>query len=601
MATISPSGDLADHAARLRTIRDKVQRVAVEAGREDLVPLLDDSRLESSGGPARIVVAGETNRGKSSLINALLARALLSPVGADVTTSCWVEFSYGTQDEATVFLATQDAAVPRGKPIGLHEVEQYVSLDEVSSPVLGVEIRVPAGLLRHVTLVDTPGVGGLVVGHARTTLTALKNADALLFVCDSTQPILAPEVEFLIEATARVSTIAVTIAKSDNPGAEDVVAETVARLATRPELRDRPIYSVSARLAELATEAADPVRAARLANLAGMEELTTALTGQMAAETARTRIVGVAKTTVAVARQLAQNAGKAATDLAAARERQQVLQSEIHRLTEALDDQPGLIALVEHKLALLEGRPRDRFDSTVATIRERYAGEAERAPSAQLKTLAVRMVEDITAASITSLEGATEDAITLVRDLMRDLNAEEEFADIPLRDPRNLNLQLGEPPPPNGPLALQTVAELMSAAVGVSVVTGVGAVAAGIALAAGTGWWLIRASNEQQRRSDLRAWVVRSATESRPAFAKELQDRVSTVRRYVAAVLPVQLAAHRRKLQRLEAELAAFSQADAQSRHATKARVAGLENHLTQLAQDATELLTDIESRGAVQ
>ena len=43
-----------------------------------------------------MVVVGETKRGKSSLVNALLRQPALSPVDLAVATSAFIEFRYGT-------------------------------------------------------------------------------------------------------------------------------------------------------------------------------------------------------------------------------------------------------------------------------------------------------------------------------------------------------------------------------------------------------------------------------------------------------------------------------------------------------------------------
>lgn len=168
-----------------------------------------------------------------------------------MTTACWLEFTYGDADEAVVLIADPEAlGAPRRIPIELRELEQYAALQEISDPVLGVEVRLRTPLLRDLILVDTPGVGGLLAGHSRTTLAALKRADALLFVCDATQPILAPEVDFLIEAATRVPTIVIAATKRDmNPDFEVVVAQTRSRVSEQPSLRTVPVFTVAATLA----------------------------------------------------------------------------------------------------------------------------------------------------------------------------------------------------------------------------------------------------------------------------------------------------------------------------------------------------------------
>ena len=134
--------------------------------------------------PARVVVVGEKKRGKSSLINALLRRPDLLPVDADIATSVHVTVYAADAEEAVVV----DEATPDGMPIPLAEIGEYAALDpdtlEMKHPLVReVGVGVPDPLLRSgLELIDTPGVGGLVSGHAELTLAALSMADALLFV-----------------------------------------------------------------------------------------------------------------------------------------------------------------------------------------------------------------------------------------------------------------------------------------------------------------------------------------------------------------------------------------------------------------------------------
>ncbi len=63
-----------------------------------------------------------------------------------------------------------------------------------------VEVGLPHPLLeRGITLIDTPGIGGLNAAHAAATLAFLPVADALVFVSDASAELTGPELEFLAE------------------------------------------------------------------------------------------------------------------------------------------------------------------------------------------------------------------------------------------------------------------------------------------------------------------------------------------------------------------------------------------------------------------
>ena len=154
----------------------------------------------------RVVVVGETGRGKSSLVNMLLGVPGLSPVDAGVATAAYVEISHGPTP--TVY-----AHVPgRAEPIvvDVSELADWATaagrLPDGMRPPRRIDVRHPAPLLRYLTLVDTPGTGGLDPRHAEVALDAAETATALLFVVDAAAPFAASELAFLVQASTRVRT-----------------------------------------------------------------------------------------------------------------------------------------------------------------------------------------------------------------------------------------------------------------------------------------------------------------------------------------------------------------------------------------------------------
>jgi len=159
-------------------------------------------------------VAGEAKVGKSSLVNALLSRSGLSPVGAEPTTSAPITFFFSEQPGANVLRYGE--AEP--SPIA---VEQAMCLATVAGNpgneenIRAVSIAVDSPLLAGMNLVDTPGVGGLDSGHGALTLQSLADAEALVFVTDATAPIRAAELDFLRRASARIESVVLVITKID--------------------------------------------------------------------------------------------------------------------------------------------------------------------------------------------------------------------------------------------------------------------------------------------------------------------------------------------------------------------------------------------------
>ena len=127
----------------------------------------------ASLGRAKIVVVGEINSGKTSLINSLLGRPGLLPT---TPTNTYVAVGSGVREELRLRL-TGGTAVS-------HDVSEAA---QILGPLAGedithAEILLDEPTLAELTLFDTPGVGGRDSAPTAVTLAALEHATALVFV-----------------------------------------------------------------------------------------------------------------------------------------------------------------------------------------------------------------------------------------------------------------------------------------------------------------------------------------------------------------------------------------------------------------------------------
>lgn len=229
-----------------------------EGERADLGRRLEQTRQRLLDSSVRVIVVGEFKQGKSQLINALV-NAPVCPVDDDIATSVPTAVRYGDVPSAVLVVPSQnagqdsDTAVER-RPVPIDEVAEHVS--ERGNPgnkrnIVAAEVFLPRKILAGgLTIIDSPGVGGLDSAHALTTLTALPTADAVLLVSDASQEYTEPEMQFLRQAMRICPNVACVLSKTDlypqwrqvaelDRGHLDTVADGIPLFAVSSDLRLR--------------------------------------------------------------------------------------------------------------------------------------------------------------------------------------------------------------------------------------------------------------------------------------------------------------------------------------------------------------------------
>ncbi len=199
--------------------------LASAGGRDDLRARLEATRGRLRDPNLRVLVVGEFKQGKSKLVNALV-NAPACAVDDDIATTVPTVVRYGEQPAASVLIDPHVGAGLEGRAqraerrgVRLDEVTEWVS--ERGNPgnergVIEAEVVIPRKILTGgLTLVDSPGVGGLDSPHALATLAALPSAHALLLVTDASQEFTEPELQFLRHALRVSPNVAVVLSKID--------------------------------------------------------------------------------------------------------------------------------------------------------------------------------------------------------------------------------------------------------------------------------------------------------------------------------------------------------------------------------------------------
>ncbi|HEX4246594.1 MAG TPA: dynamin family protein [Pseudonocardia sp.] len=191
-------------------------------GRPDLGRRLQATRGRLADPNVRVLIVGEFKQGKSQLVNALV-NAPVCPVDDDIATAVPTVVRYAETASVTLVRESEsDSGEPlpaQRSEVPIDELAQYVS--EAGNPgnrrqLSYAEVGLPRRLLEGgLTLVDTPGVGGLGSAHGAATMGALPRADAVLLVSDAAQEYTAPELEFLASARQLCPNVACVITKTD--------------------------------------------------------------------------------------------------------------------------------------------------------------------------------------------------------------------------------------------------------------------------------------------------------------------------------------------------------------------------------------------------
>jgi predicted GTPase len=198
-----------------------------------------------------LVVLGEFKRGKSTLINALLQRAVL-PTGVLPLTSVLTAIGAGDRDRLLVRYGDG-----REEERPLTAIADYVTEAQNPGNHLGVELaRVELDnelLFAGLELVDTPGIGSIHTHNTAAARDFLPRIDAAICVLDAGQPLSQAERDLLLEVAGRVPRLLIVINKIDHldPADRDVALQFV-RSALRDVLGDADVdlFAISARRQE---------------------------------------------------------------------------------------------------------------------------------------------------------------------------------------------------------------------------------------------------------------------------------------------------------------------------------------------------------------
>lgn len=283
---------------------DAVAGLSQEASRPDLVARMGQRRERLDSQTIRILIAGDFKQGKSTLTNALVGTEVC-PAHPDFATAIPTAIHHGNEATAIVYRDLgDDAAELQQEPVAIEDIGRWISETEGADPerdhVRSCTLQLPVEWLRSgVELVDMPGYGGLDATAGARIVTELRQANAVLFVSDSSQELTSPELEFLRTAAKHCPNVTCVLSKTDAYVDWRVIRDVNTRHLQRAGL-DIPIVAVSALLHLTARSRNRDGYGAE----SGIDELIRIITTKIASQAERQLIVESVVDTEATLAQL---------------------------------------------------------------------------------------------------------------------------------------------------------------------------------------------------------------------------------------------------------------------------------------------------------
>ena len=185
-------------ADKLRSFLKQVTPTLETYGKKSIVSEIDKA-ITTTEDSATVLFCGEFKRGKSSLVNAINGTELC-PTDIGIATSVVTTIQYGAVKKVVRYYGNllENADALKSEEIEWEDIEKYTIGDvlDIDNTIL-VELSYPSPFLKNgITIIDTPGIGGLDPRHAILTHMALPKADVIVFVTDAGEPLTQSELEF---------------------------------------------------------------------------------------------------------------------------------------------------------------------------------------------------------------------------------------------------------------------------------------------------------------------------------------------------------------------------------------------------------------------
>lgn len=184
-----------------------------------------------------VVVVGEFSAGKSTFLNALMGNWYLPSATKETTATVnFLKHISRSEDNNNVHIHYVDDTMESVQidNLTVDSLKKYVSTDgdNVAKKIKKVDIYLESKFLEdNVTLVDSPGLNGVLEGHKDITMDQIEKSHACIFMFDANQPGKQTDFDFLKKIKDKTDNLFFLINKIDQINEEE--GETVASVSDK--------------------------------------------------------------------------------------------------------------------------------------------------------------------------------------------------------------------------------------------------------------------------------------------------------------------------------------------------------------------------------
>ncbi len=564
-----------------------------------------------------VVVVGETKRGKSSLVNALLNLPGLSPVDTHVATRSYLTFNYGSIGRAFATVPGAGAPIPL-EPADLRNwATDRGVLPDGQAPPRVIDVECPSPLLTNLSLIDTPGVGGLDSAHGEIAMHAVRTATAVLFVVDASAPFTSHELTFLRRASEAIDLVLFAITKVDAyRGWRQVVEDDRALLRQHaPRFADAEMLPVSSRMFEQALTAPTPELAAMLRTESRVTALQVALQAKVAAKAGAlhdANVLRAARTSLAA---YFRDLGVAIAAVDPDPHKVQALRSDRERLVASRRSEGR-----QWQLKLRAEIARARLDSmhdVLAEVREgmhHWRTTIDAADGERLKAVPGEVDAALHASSLRVFDRIVERLRTVTQNTLRDMFSADEIDEVYADIARSPAFQGTIAPPDARPATVEDKILLFGGVAGgmgasrlvAYLPAALGAGAASVVLAPlsiGLGLaataWMVRSRRHIAEKNHLKQWASEVMAEARASLEAEVGNQFIDAEHTLTLALD---SAVQRRIDQLDTEIKDIDAAlrlDASEKETRRKELAGTQAAVRQAVGRIDAVLPGLRSGGS--